>query len=491
MGREANPVMLWAKAENSCWKSRLTWIVSLAFFLVATAFVVPAAAAAPTGLLGENPDPGEGRTVWLCKPGIDDNPCLDVSFGGTRYLANGDNIPLDYRPARNPGFDCFYIYPTQSRQVGPNADLSRDPELKAVAVNQAAQFSRICDVYAPVYPQYTLTALSGQVTDEVRDIAYEGVLKGWREYLERHSKGRGVVLLGHSQGASHLSRLIDEEIDPRPALRRRMISAIVPGSNNIYVPKGGVVGGNLSNIPACTRGDQLGCVMAWSLYLDKAESGLPANATFGKLASGYWVYPEDRPDPATYEVLCVNPAKLSGGNGLVTPLANLPAFLGQTDALDPWTEAQGFYRAECQTGDDSSWLDMSAVPGAPASILDGVIPLINTNLGGLHTGDVNLVLGDLVTVASRQGARYISWRKAVARSVAADRALEGARKALAKASAKARKAAAACRSTGSRTPCRQARTAERQQAKARKKVKQLETTARRAAAAAEQAYGSA
>lgn len=488
MGREANPVMLWAKAENSCWESRLTLILSLAVFLVATAFVVPAAAAGPAGLLGENPDSGEGKTVWLCKPGIADNPCLDNDLGGTRYSPSGIT-EIDFRPATNPGFDCFYVYPTQSVQAGPNADLSRDKELKDVAINQAAQFSRICDVYAPVYPQYTLAALSGQVTDEVRDIAYEGVLKGWREYLERHNRGRGVVLLGHSQGASHLSRLIDEEIDPRPTLRRRMISAIVPGSNNIYVPKGGVVGGNLTNIPACTRGDQLGCVMAWSLYLDKAESGLPANATFGKLTNGYWVYPEERPNPETYEVLCVNPAELSGSEGLLEPMVNLPVFLNQGNVADPWTEIRETYRAGCQSGPDSSWLDMKTVQGGVTN-LAFVLSQINTNLGGLHTGDINLALGNLITIASRQGKRYMAWQGALKRSAAADRALEGARKRLAKVSAKARKAAAACRSTGSRALCRKARAAERQEAKARKKVEKLQAAARRAAEAAEQAYGS-
>lgn len=465
--------------------ARLLPVLSVLFGL----FLLASPAGASPATPADADRGGAEETVWLCKPGIDDNPCLDGSFGGTRYLASGGDTPLDYSPAPNPRFDCFYIYPTQSEQAGANADLSRDPELKAVAVNQAAQFSRICNVYAPVYRQYTFNS---PITDEVRDTAYEGVLNGWREYLERYNKGRGVILLGHSQGASHLSRLIDEEIDPSPALRRRMISAIVPGSNNVYVPKGGVVGGNLENIPACTEGDQLGCVMAWSLYLNKAGSGLPNGATFGRLsAPSYWIYPEERPDPSTYEVLCVNPAELSGGAGLVTPLANLPAFLGQTNAPDPWTEAQGFYRAECRSGEDSSWLDLSAVPGVPASILDGVIPLINSNLGGLHTGDVNLVLGDLITIASRQGARYLSWRKAVERSVAADKALKRAQKVLAKASAQAKKAAAACRSTGSKGLCRKARSARARESKARKKVEKLEAAARKAATAAEQAYGSA
>jgi hypothetical protein len=305
-----------------------------------------------------------------------------------------------------------------------------------------------------------------------------------------------------------------------------MISAIVPGSNNIYVPKGGVVGGNLENIPACTRGNQLGCVMAWSLYLNRAEAGLPANSSFGRLETGYWVYPEDRPDSNSYEVLCVNPGLLSGnggvgasggvggnggnggnggllsgngdvggyggfvGNGsVITPLANLPAFLGQTDAEDPWTEGQGLYRAECLSGEDSSWLDMSPVPGASASILDGVLPLINANLGGLHTGDINLVLGDLIAVASRQGARYAFWREAVAGARAASRRAVSTGKKAKRLSASQRRAASACRGGRSASNCDRARRLGNQARKTRAAAKRLSTKASKLAQRAEGIYG--
>lgn len=468
-----------------------TAIVGLAISLAVAVGTLFAASGARAG---DVPPPSE--TVWLCKPGIEDNPCLDGSFGGTRYLSSGATEPFSYAPARKPAFDCFYVYPTQSKQDRINADYSRDPELKAVAVNQAAQFSRICDVYAPVYRQYTnkalglLDELSKPEVDQVRDIAYDSMRSAFADFISNHSKGRGFVLIGHSQGASHLSRLIDEEIDPNPVLRKRMISAIVPGSNNIYVPKGGVVGGNLEEIPACTRGDQLGCVMAWSLYLNKAGQGLPANSTFGRLETGYWVYPEARPDSNAYEVLCVNPGRLSGNDGVIEPLANLPAFLGQTNAPDPWTEGQGLYRADCRKGDDASWLDMTPVSGASSSILDGVIPLINANLGGLHTGDVNLVLGDLIEIASRQGARYVSWRKAVVRSGNAERALERGRAQLSKATAKAGRAAAACSASGAKDSCRKARKAAAGKRRIATKVKKLEVAADKAARSARRAYGS-
>ena len=352
---------------------------------------------------------GAEETVWLCKPDIADNPCLDESLGGQLSVPGVlESTPFSPAPARSPGFDCFYVYPTQSEQDTPNANLDRDPELKQVAVNQASQFSRLCRVFAPVYRQYTF---NGEITDEVRDTAYEGVREGFYDYLRNHSQKRGFVLIGHSQGASHLSRLIDEEIDGNRRLRERMISAIVPGSNNIYVPKGKLIGGNLESIPACSRGDQLGCVMAWSIYLDRAIQGLPADSSFGRLAVGYWVYPEERPDPSEYEVLCTNPPALSGSGGEMDVLANLPAFSGFTGLPDPWAQYRGFYRSECRTGPDASWLDMTEIPGT-GSTFGSTLGLITRSGGDLHLGDVNLVLGNLITIVARQGKRYVAWRTA-------------------------------------------------------------------------------
>lgn len=396
------------------------------------------------------------ETVWLCKPGDPDNPCLAESWAGNFFSPelSTDGRPFTYRPARSPRFDCFYVYPTQSAQQTPNANLDRDPELKRVAVNQASQFSRLCRVFAPVYRQYTF---NGEITDQVRDIAYEGVRTGFYDYLRNHSEGRGFVLIGHSQGASHLSRLIDEEIDGNRKLRERMISAIVPGSNNVYVPKGEVIGGNLANIPACTGISQLGCVMAWSLYFDRAEEGLLAGASFGRLETGYWIYPEARPDPDRYEVLCTNPAALSGGSGVMDVLANLGVFAGNLGS--PWDQFQGFYRSECRTGPDASWLDMTEIPDIDSN-LGSILGLITRTGGDLHLGDVNLVLGNLLEIVERQGSRYAAWRTAEREVQRLERRLAGLKRARAQASG-ARKAALG----------RKVKAAQRQLAAARAEVR--------------------
>ena len=77
-------------------------------------------------------------------------------------------------------------------------------------------------MYAPIYPQLTLMAITtpGDVTPEAAAKAYPGALAAWQEYLAKYNHGRGFVLIGHSQGALMLKQLIKEQIDPNPALRQ-------------------------------------------------------------------------------------------------------------------------------------------------------------------------------------------------------------------------------------------------------------------------------
>ena len=66
------------------------------------------------------------------------------------------------------------------------------------------------------------------------------------------------MLIGHSQGAGLLTRIIADEIDDEPLLRDRLVSAYILGST-VHVPEGEVVGGDFANVPLCeaARPDRL------------------------------------------------------------------------------------------------------------------------------------------------------------------------------------------------------------------------------------------
>ncbi len=218
-------------------------------------------------------------TVWLCKPGLRGNPCTP-GLSTTRFSPAGRRLGREnVRAVKNPKFDCFYVYPTVSGQSTVQANLQIDPEERSIALYQAARYSQYCRVYAPMYRQATLQSIGNPalLTPAVRAAVYADALNGWTTYLRKYNKGRGVVLIGHSQGTFVLRALIAAEIDPKPAIRGKLISALLLGGN-VSVRKGKDVGGDFQHIRACHSTTQLQCVVAFSTF----DAPVPADSKFGR-----------------------------------------------------------------------------------------------------------------------------------------------------------------------------------------------------------------
>ena len=334
------------------------------------------------------------KTVWLCKPGLKANPCTP-SLSTTVYSPASEPLRVEHpRRVRRPKFDCFYVYPTVSDQPTLQANRHIDPELRSIALYQAARYSQDCRVYAPVYRQLTTSGiLSEDTTAAMRARAYGDVREAWHTYLRRWSHGRGVVLISHSQGTFMLRELVKREIDRRPAVRRRLISALLLGGN--------VRSGEFRNVPACRAERQLGCVVAFSTY----GAAVPEDSFFGK--------PEDG-----HEVICTNPAALGGGSAPIDPIfpgepfapgTTIGALTLATGAPMPsvrtaWRSFPGSYSARCSKADHASVLQVSPRGGAP---LLNPVPAPNW---GLHLTDANIALGDLAELVRRQARNYVRSR---------------------------------------------------------------------------------
>src|SRR3989442_2826887 len=157
-------------------------------------------AAAATSAAASN-DYNDGKS-WLCRPGRQDACAVDLTT--TVVAANGKLTVEKWSPKTDTPIDCFYVYPTVSNDPTPNSDMNAGPEEMGVIRSQFARFGSQCRVYAPLYRQVTLTALRAFLAGRIMAIdlalGYNDVLNAWNYYLEHDNQGRGVVLIGHSQG---------------------------------------------------------------------------------------------------------------------------------------------------------------------------------------------------------------------------------------------------------------------------------------------------
>lgn len=231
----------------------------------------PAAAPAPDYASGKD---------WLCLP--DRRDVCSMSVTAHRLTRDGWDGTETSSPNKQAPIDCFYVYPTISRDSGMNADLNPgNGEEKYVAQYQFARFSSVCRPFAPVYRQMTMSsialALTGADMTGYGELAFEDVRAAFRDYMANRNEGRPFVLIGHSQGSIMLEQLVREEIEGSRA-HDLMLRAILPGWN-IMVPEGETVGGSFRETPVCTAPTQTGCVMSWATY--GAGQAPPTTALFG------------------------------------------------------------------------------------------------------------------------------------------------------------------------------------------------------------------
>jgi Protein of unknown function (DUF3089) len=371
--------------------------------------VASLAAFAVLGVAASGASAMKGSTVWLCKQGQTPDPCTGAKGALNTTDINGNlEETLVKVKAKAPKVDCFYVYPTVSEQLTPNANLTIEPQEEAVAEEQASRFSQDCKVYAPMYEQLTLAAINGflgPLTQAESIQSYLSVKTAFLEYLTKFNKGRPFVLIGHSQGSAELEQLIKEQVDTVPSVRSKLVSAIILGGN-VFVPEGKTVGGSFQNVPTCQSATQTHCVIAFSTFYQ--EPPIPSN--FGRATSGVL----GAPPPPGSEIVCVNPALLTqnGGSGPLLPSFTTKPFPGAIGKFTgptpvsklgtPWVSLPGQYTAQCKNEGGAQWLNVTPVGNGDQR--EDVQELLGPEWG-LHLFDVGLTVGNLVnTVAIQERA---------------------------------------------------------------------------------------
>jgi pimeloyl-ACP methyl ester carboxylesterase len=248
--------------------------------------------------------------MWVARPEIRDNPSL--------WLPEGANAP------EAPGNAAiFYIHPTTFLDRNAwNASLD-DAETNGRTTlftkGQASTFSAAGEVWAPKYRQATFGAFLTDKPERQQafDVAYMDVAAAFDEFVKNVGPKRPVILVGHSQGALHLTRLIVEKI-AKGSIAKRVVAVYVVGwplSVTNDLPGLG--------FPACESPDQSGCVMSWQSFAEPADYKMITDVYDQSI--GF----DGQPRKGSM-ILCSNP--LSGGvGGTVDAIANKGTLINSAD----------------------------------------------------------------------------------------------------------------------------------------------------------------
>ena len=382
--------------------------------------------------------------LWICRPGIDSNPCYGDhgELDTTELLPDGGRQIVKHQRAANPKFDCFYVYPTvYLTGNGNQTNLSDDSYPLDALMAQGARMSELCEVYAPLYRQIMFTPSASAPLGTLSDagspdsgpadaaptdaapadagassgggvagllggpeaaLALGDVRNAFKFYMDHFNNGRKFVLLGHSQGSGMLQGMMQQDIDKVSDVRSKMISAVLLGGG-ATVASGQTLGGTFTNIPTCTSPGETGCLVSYSSFDVLSPPG--SNTLFGVAPSGQ-------------QTVCTEPAALAGndagiyGGSYFPTHINNPLLAPTTPTPDAGTAfilyADAF-QGQCINQNGVSYLQITNLvsPGDPR----GTPPYVSTtaeSLGfGLHLVDWNLPMKELIGIVSQQAAKAV------------------------------------------------------------------------------------
>jgi hypothetical protein len=371
-------------------------------WLIAAAGLASGLAGAAQPARAADDDPYARPEAWLCRPGASDLCATPII--ATVMQSDGSHATRVLKPNPAAPIDCFYVYPTVSEDPAGNSSMTSGPGEKRAVAQQFAAFASVCRPFAPIYRQVTIAGIEAVLRHQPLPVdfklPYQDVRAAWRHYLAHDNEGRGIVLIGHSQGSRILARLLVDDVEGKPE-QRLLAGAIILGFD-VEVPEGKDVGGTFTTIPLCRAAGQSGCVVAYETF--PATSLPPDDSRF------------THPETPGMEIACTDPAALTSGR-LDPILATQTNLLGKP-SLDPnWTafvkpldapfvSLPGIASGRCVKGTNTSYLSVSInapmAPGVWPETLPGDLVVDGRLLKswGWHLIDVNVAMGNLIDFVS-------------------------------------------------------------------------------------------
>ena len=164
--------------------------------------------------------------------------------------------------------DVFFVYPTlltdkkDTRWNAPVQDsIICDGVQKWIIPFQASAWVNAARLFVPYYRQNHYRAFFepylSQGGQEAKALAYEDVKAAFEYYLNHENKGRPIILAGHSQGAIHLKKIVQEFFDGTQ-LQQQLVAAYLAGTR--------VSKDEFKHVKPLVSPEQTGGFVSWNSY---------------------------------------------------------------------------------------------------------------------------------------------------------------------------------------------------------------------------------
>ncbi|OCC24984.1 hypothetical protein MB02_05970 [Croceicoccus estronivorus] len=215
--------------------------------------------------------------MWLSRPGAgtkDPAQWQPAYADGGKPRTSASTPP----PGSPEPFAVFFVHPTSYMGTAswnaPLDDADSQDRARLFLRAMASPFADGGTIWAPRYRQ---AAFGAFLTDDpsaqqALNTAYDDVAQAFEKFLSETPSDTPIILAGHSQGALHLMRLMQDRVAGTPLAQRIAAAYIIgwPISLDHDLPQMG--------LPACDGPEQAGCIVSWSSYAEPAEPSMTFDA---------------------------------------------------------------------------------------------------------------------------------------------------------------------------------------------------------------------
>ena len=212
------------------------------------------------------------------------------------------NLSPDILPSLDDKeIDVFFIHPTGYFEKQWNGSIDETSaayeRTGSHLATQASAFSETCNVYAPYYRQATYFSFFDTEANNGRnalDLAYSDLSNAFEVFMERYNNDKPFFIAGHSQGALHGQRLINEYVSQSDA-KKNFIAGYLIG----YILPTKYFDQLYPDLSICNSRDDQKTIISWCTGIE----GFKRN----RAKSLFWTPDGWTLEPMEQALVCQNP----------------------------------------------------------------------------------------------------------------------------------------------------------------------------------------